>query len=338
MSRVIIQLVSWNGIKYLPYLFASLQNQTFKEFDVRVWDNGSTDGTQEWLKEYAASYVPEVHITVSPTNIGFASGHNKLFENSLKDAEYVLLQNQDMQLEPTFLETLVEEMDARPSVGSCSGRLMKWAFPKTTNMVDSLCLRPLPNHRVIEDGGGVEWVDCGTRVRDVFGVSGALPLYRTEALRDVAHAGEVFDAGYFSYKEDVDLAWRLRRMGWGSITVLDAVAHHDRSAAAPAALDDITAAKNRSTKSALAKKYSYRNHLRLLIKLAGHEVGVGGWLATIWYEFKKAVFMLVVAPRDAWWAWSELMRERGSLYAERRRISAAARVPSASLRRWFTAV
>ncbi len=338
MSRVIIQLVSWNGNKYLPYLFASLRDQTFKDFEVRVWDNGSTDGTWEWLGEHAASYVPRVQLTSCPENIGFAPGHNALFQESLKEAEYVLLQNQDMQLEPTFLETLVHEMDVRPTIGSCGGRLMKWAFPEKTNIVDSLCLKPLPNHRVIEDGGGVAWVERGTRILDVFGVSGALPLYRAKALKDVAHEGAVFDAGYFSYKEDVDLAWRLRRMGWGSVAVLDAVAYHDRSAAAPAALDDLTAAKNRATKSAIAKKYSYRNHLRLLIKLAGEEVGLGGWLATAWYELKKAVFMAIVAPHDAWWGWRELIRERRALLQERQRIAATARASSASLHRWFTSV
>lgn len=335
MSRVIIQLVTWNGKKYLPYLFASLRDQQFQDFELRVWDNGSRDGTIEWLETEAQAFVPHMTIQRSLENIGFALGHNQLFADTLQEAEFILLQNQDMMLEPNYLEKLVAEMDARPAIGSCSGRLMKWAFPERTIVIDSLGLRCFENHRVIECGGGAEWKEHEARVLDVFGVSGALPLYRSSALMDVARNGSVFDPAYFSYKEDVDLAWRLRLMGWGSVAVTDAVAFHDRSASGASSFSDVDAIKNHSTKSTIAKRYSYRNHLRMVYKLGANEVSWIGWVKTAWYELKKMVYLIVVAPKDLFWAWTSLWNDRHNMARERMFMRTHAKTDSASLARWF---
>jgi GT2 family glycosyltransferase len=62
----------------------------------------------------------------------------------------------------------------------------------------------------------------------VFGPSGAAALYRVTALEDVAVNGQYFDEDFFAYREDADLAWRCRLMGWTSIYVPSAVALHRR--------------------------------------------------------------------------------------------------------------
>src|SRR4029453_5424828 len=63
---------------------------------------------------------------------------------------------------------------------------------------------------------------------DVFGPSGAAALYRMKALHDVAIEGQFFDEDFFAYREDADLAWRCRLLGWTSIYVPSAVARHRR--------------------------------------------------------------------------------------------------------------
>lgn len=295
MKKMIVQLVAWNGEKYIPHLFKSLREQRFQEFELWVLDNGSTDATSALIKKELENFKPATRFIQKEKNIGFAPGHNELFRESVKNAQYVVLLNQDMLLHGEFLEKLYYFVESHPDAGSVSGRLMKWAFPEKTNIIDSLGLQAFKNHRFIDMHGGEDWrnIDDDVEAIEVFGVSGALPLYRAEALADVIFEGDVFDEDFFSYKEDVDLAWRLRAAGWFSFSVLDAVVYHDRSASGPPQLSDVAAAKNRKFKSELAKFYSYRNHLLMLLK---NYAGEGGFFATLWYEFKKGCYMLIFAP------------------------------------------
>src|SRR5258706_426452 len=63
---------------------------------------------------------------------------------------------------------------------------------------------------------------------EIFGPSGAAALYRRKALDDTAIDGQYFDEDFFAYREDADLAWRCRLLGWNAIYVPGAVALHRR--------------------------------------------------------------------------------------------------------------
>lgn len=338
MARVIIQLVTWNGEKYIPYLFESLRAQKYLDWELQVLDNGSSDHTVEKILAEAQTLHAPHMIICKEKNIGFAPGHNELFRTNLKtDTEFILLLNQDMCLNQYFLEKLIFFADSHPDAGSMSGRLMKWAFPEKTHTIDSLGLAAFANHRVIDRAGGQGWhEDDDVDALEVFGVSGALPLYRTEALRDVAYQGDVFDEDFFSYKEDVDLAWRLKLGGWYAFTVLDALAYHDRSASGPPDLSDKAAAANRKKKSALANYYSYRNHLLMLIKNMCISGFFSNFLPTLWYESKKAVYVAVVDPRAFWRGWKDICTLLPKMWAKRRFIKAHIRVSTQQVREWFS--
>src|SRR3989338_2514623 len=117
IMKLHVHLVTWNGAKYIPYLFESLRRQTFRDWELRIFYNGSTDDTVKKMKEEIGQLgnsaiwegIP-VTITQSAENTGFAGGHNILFKNSelrTPNSELVLLLNQDMYLMPDCLEKLV---------------------------------------------------------------------------------------------------------------------------------------------------------------------------------------------------------------------------------------
>jgi GT2 family glycosyltransferase len=334
MKPMIVQLVAWNGEKYISHLFESLRAQRFHDFELWVLENGSSDNTSALIKKELENFKQPSRFIQKEKNIGFAPGHNELFRESLDLCEYVVLLNQDMQLTPDFLEKLYYFAESYPDAGSMSGRLMKWSFPDRTNIIDSLGLKAFKNHRVIDQNGGEDWrnIDDDVEAIEVFGVSGALPLYRSQAIREVIYNGEVFDEDFFSYKEDVDLAWRLREVGWYSFSVLDAVAYHDRSASGPADLKDISAAKNRKFKSELSKFYSYRNHILMLIK---NYAGEGGFFATLWYELKKAGYLIIVAPRAFAKSWVGVLRLLPVIIKKRGYIQKKRVVLAEELDMWF---
>lgn len=335
MKPVVLQLVTWNGAKYLPHLFQSLREQVFTDWELVILDNASTDDTVAILEKELATVAPPWQLIKNTKNLGFAGGHNQLFAQTLAgDARYILLVNQDTLWDKNFLDCLFYFLEMHPDAGAVSGRLLRWDFPTPTKFIDTLGLRGLPNHRVIEKHGGENWREECEEVKavEVFGVSGALPMFRTAALRDVAPTREVFDADFVSYKEDVDLAWSLRLLGWHAFTVLDAIAYHDRSSGR-ATITDQEAMAAHSKRPSYINFYSYRNHLLTLFKHLGAE-GRLDW-PTWWYETKKAGYLFFCDPKIFWRAWWQVIKLLPRIWQKRQDLILRRRATDWEMRQWF---
>jgi GT2 family glycosyltransferase len=257
----------------------SLAAQTFKDFELLALDNGSADGSAEALEKQLASFTRPWRLVRSAKNLGFAGGHNRLF--AMHEREYVLCVNQDVKIEASYLEKLISWLDAHPRAGSASGKLFRG---EEGRLIDSAGLR-LHFHCAVSDIGSNE-PDAArfNGVSEVFGVSGALPLYRRAAVLDASSDGSMFDAAYFAYKEDVDLAWRMRLRGWEAYAIGDALAWHTRTFGVGRERDP------------WRQKLSVRNHLFTLVKC----LPAGEWTkvpAIVGYELAKAAYLLVRSPR-----------------------------------------
>ncbi|MFH1099097.1 MAG: glycosyltransferase family 2 protein [Candidatus Uhrbacteria bacterium] len=374
MSRITAHLVTWNGMRYIPHLFASLREQTFRNWELRVLDNGSSDGTVAAVERELASFPFPVRLEQNAENVGFAAGHNMLIATAA--APFVQLLNQDVVLAPDYFERVLAVMEAQPRVGAAQGALLRWDFAAfadghgdgRTDIIDTLGLRVLRNRRVVEWMTGTEMSNVpptadppqADKCRpaptaasgmsnvpiEVFGVSGALPMYNRVALLEVAlpRLGvrgermekklEFFDEDFFSYKEDVDLAFRLRFAGWSAILVPVARAWHDRTAAGPHELSDSAALDNRRIRSPLVRYHSYKNQIFVLIK--NEQVGnfLLDWPWILWYELKKFLYLLIREPRTLR-SLKDVWRLLPRMLAKRRLIMSQRKIKSAELRRWF---
>ncbi len=330
--KVSVNLVTWNGEKYLPYCLDSIAKQTFRDFSLLILDNGSIDGTAEFLKNYKLQ-ITNYKIIFNDKNVGFATGHNQAL--GLTNSEYVLILNQDIILEPNFLEVVVKFMDEHREVGAVTGKLLQWNFEKNqkTNIIDSCGLKIFKNHRVVELGAGEVDNKRWNFPQEVFGVSGAASTYRRKTLEDAAIDGEFFDEDFFSYKEDVDLAYRLRLFGWQAWFLPEAKAYHDRTAWAPGE-SSMAVAKQRKNKSVFVNYHSYKNHLFLLLK----DVPAGIWwrygYKIKWYEFKKLLYLLFF-ERQTLKAWSEFFKKLPKMWKKRKYIMANKKVRAKEIRKWL---
>ncbi len=198
---VSLVIVNWNGLHFLTECWAAVQAQTYTPIEVIVVDNGSTDGSLEWL----AAQTPAPHVIRNAANQGFARANNQGIQRA--HGAYVALLNNDAFPEPGWLAALVATAEAAPLVGMVASLMV---FADQTEVVQSagICV----------DRCGVSW-DCaggelaaaqGVMPRPVFGPSAGAALYR----RDMLDALGGFDEGFFAYLEDVDLAWRARWLGW----------------------------------------------------------------------------------------------------------------------------
>jgi GT2 family glycosyltransferase len=158
-------------------------------------------------------------------------------------------------------------------------------------------------------------------------------MYRKSALDLVAYQGEYFDESFFSYKEDVDLAWRLRLAGFTAYYIATAVAIHERGAAMITNLTDRGTIRNRISKSKRVNFLSYRNHLYLLLKYEG----INSVLfnpSLIWYEMKKFFYLLIKEPSNLNSIVS-ICRSIPEIRKKRENISSITRVSKKELNKWF---
>ncbi len=293
MMSVAVNIVTWNGKEFLPHLLKSLMAQTFAPSRILVIDNGSVDGTLELLREW-----PTVHVLRNNRNLGFAHGFNQAI--ALSDADAILIANQDLILDPHCIERLVRELERDQRIGSVCPLIYRFSFtggdlrePLLSDTIDTAGVTVRRSRQMVNiDEGRRPDAGAYRTPSDVFGVHGVLALFRRRALQDVAYNNEYFDDDFFAYKEDVDLAWRLRWAGWSARLVPSAIAHHYRTLTHHG--DHITDVfKTRSERSPILRTMSYRNHLLTLIKNETPRTLLPDIPYILCYETKRVGYLLL---------------------------------------------
>jgi GT2 family glycosyltransferase len=210
---VSVVVPAWNGERWLPGLFASLRAQTQAPAEVIVVDNGSSDGTLEWL----AREAPDVRVLAQGRNTGFAVAANRGLLAAR--TEFVALLNTDVELAADWIEVMAARLAAEPRCASVACKMVRLS---DAGVLDD-CGDVLRRDGVCEQRGHGRRDDGRWDVPgEVFGACAGAALYRRLAVRDVG----AFDERFFSYLEDVDLALRLQLSGWRCAYEPRAVARH----------------------------------------------------------------------------------------------------------------
>jgi hypothetical protein len=213
---VSVIIVNWNGRTFLQRCLASLAKQGYDRIEIILVDNGSTDGSTEWVE----TNHPDVRVIRNALNLGFASANNQGIQAAR--GEFIALLNNDAWVEPNWLRHLVEAMKSDGGIGMVASKMLYANQPEVINSA-GICV----------DRCGISWERrTGERDRpeeciaeEVFGPSAGAALYRRTMLEDVGS----FEDGFFMYLEDVDLAWRARWLGWRAIYTSQARAYHIHS-------------------------------------------------------------------------------------------------------------
>ncbi len=247
--------------------------QSFRDFSVLVIDNGSEDGTVQFIREN----YPTVSILQNFRNLGYSKANNQGI--AMAQSEYVLVVNPDVILEENFLKEIVQSADKHPEAGSFSGKVLK-LFSESidsedesglrkvikSDFIDSTGLQIYKSRKIGDRGEGQKDVGQYSRPEEVFGFSGACVLYRADALKDVMIKNEYFDNDFFAYKEDIDLAWRLRLYGWTAWYNPLAVCFHRRSFAGFTGKGFKKTVLSRRDVSKKLRSISFKNHYLVMIK------------------------------------------------------------------------
>ena len=213
-------VVNRNGARLLPESLASLFAQTWKEIEVILVDNASSDGSADAARE---QYGERLRILRNARNEGFARGNNQAIE--LARGEWVFLLNNDAVLDPRAIEELMRAVGGRPDVGMLACRVLCYDKP---NVIDSVGLLIYPDG--VCRPRGWEEKDTGQydRVEEILAPVGSASAWR----RAMIDAVGAFDESYFAYLEDLDLGMRGQLEGWKALYVPTAVARHAKSTTA----------------------------------------------------------------------------------------------------------
>lgn len=346
MAKLAVIIVTWNSGRHLPYALRSLAAQTWRDFAVVVVDNASTDGTVDRVREE----YPGAMVLRNSKNLGFAHGNNQglayVRAQLAKDREdfLILLMNDDTVLAPDYLEKMVEGVARRSDVGSATGLVCKarWGTPDDptdvtlTDTVDTAGLLATKARRFFERGTGVtDAPKRYDRTAEVFGVSGCLALYRWGALREAELDGQWLDEDYFMYKEDLDLAWRLRLLGWRALYVPEARAWHFRTAAGGEKLSVVGEIAGRRRRSTMVQAKSFRNHLLTLVKNEQGGNFLRDWPRILAHETLAAGYLALFRPQALVLGTAEFFRLLPRALAKRRQLKQRARVSAKEMRQWF---
>ncbi len=225
-----VVLVTWNSASTLSACFRGLAESRPPAAELIVVDNASVDDSAARVERFAAEAPFPVRLIRNDTNTGFAAAANRGIAESSRP--YVFLLNPDVRLLPDTLSTLHGSLSiAPPDVAAAGGKLFRSEGEElsATRVLDSTGIVMTGSGRHFDRGAGEIDLEQYDALGEVFGLTGAAVLFRREALEAAKVDGEIFDEDFFAFREDVDLAWRLRGFGFRALYDPEAIAFHRRN-------------------------------------------------------------------------------------------------------------
>ncbi len=216
MKRITVIIVNWNGKRFLSECLNALKNQTYQAFSIILADNGSEDGSADFV----AQNFPEVRLIRLSHNTGFAVANNIALKQV--DTEYAALLNNDAVPEKMWLETLILALDTHADAGFAASKMLFYDAPQIIDRVGDAYSDAGTG---LLRGRGMPAVSYDVPER-IFGACAGAALYRMSMLNEIG----VFDEDFFLLYEDVDLSFRAQLSGYPCLYVPKAVVYHKASA------------------------------------------------------------------------------------------------------------
>ncbi|GHE45121.1 glycosyltransferase family 2 protein [Sphingobacterium griseoflavum] len=218
--RVAVVILNWNGRFFLEKFLPSVYNSRYPNVEFVIGDNSSTDDSLLFVEEN----YPTIRVIRNPSNLGFAGGYNAILEQV--EADYFVLLNSDVEVTESWIEPIIDYLEQHPNIaaaqpkikayhdkdmfehaGAAGGFLDTYGYPFCRGRLFDSVERDMGQY---DDNYEVFWA------------SGAALFIRSSRWKEAGG----FDADFFAHMEEIDLCWRLKRMGYGIAVVSDATVYH----------------------------------------------------------------------------------------------------------------
>ena len=209
-SLVTVIIPNYNGLSFLKACIAALRVQKYKRFDILVVDNGSEDGSVEWLQSQG------IWAIFLDKNMGFCGAVNKGIQAA--KTPYILLLNNDTEAKPEFVGELVKSISRSKKIFAVSSKMIQLYHKDLMDDAgDMYCVFGWAYQR------GVGQSSKGyNRPREVFSACAGAAIYRREVFESIGY----FDEKHFAYLEDMDICYRAKIFGYHILYCPSAVVYH----------------------------------------------------------------------------------------------------------------
>ena len=214
MKKVAVVVLSYdNAIKYADFLYPSLMSQTFTDFDIFLFDNHSTNHVGKQIK---AKY-PQINIIRIKKNKGI--GHALNYAVRLLNYSFIALLNDDVYVNETFLESLVNSMQRSEKIALVNPKILFWDEPDYINAAGvTMSFFGIGFHNEIFEKN----VDNRIAERYVGAAQGAAMFTRRDLYLEIGGMDESYKFG----GEDLDFSWRTWLKGYRILYCPKAILYH----------------------------------------------------------------------------------------------------------------
>jgi GT2 family glycosyltransferase len=211
-----IVIPNYNGLHMIKECLSSIFKLTLDPDEIIVVDNGSSDQSCDWIREH----YPSVILIENKENLGFSIAVNQGIR--ISDSEFIVLLNNDVVVDESWLYELVSLIRTDPLIFSCSSKMLRYyERDKIDDVGDGYTLLGWAYKR----GDGVS---SNKYLKDekVFSSCGGAAIYRKSILDKIGY----FDERFFAYLEDVDIGFRSLNAGFKNMYCANAIVYHVGSA------------------------------------------------------------------------------------------------------------
>jgi GT2 family glycosyltransferase len=282
--KIAVVILNWNGKRFLEQFLPSLALTTYRDHEIIVADNGSTDDSIAFLQ----NTYPSIRLICFEHNLGFAKGYNEALK--LVESEYYVLLNSDVEVIPGWLEPMVNLLDNDSTIAACQPKILsynnkhlfeysgaaggwldKYGYPFAKGRIFDICE---------EDHGQYD------QTEPIFWASGASLFIRSK----VFHEMNGFDEYFFAHQEEIDLCWRIQLAGYKIYSCHTSTVFHIGGGTLPRGNSRKTYLNFRNNKIMLSKNIpfpkklwvmSMRNILDAISAWKGLLTGDGGYFVAI---------------------------------------------------------
>jgi GT2 family glycosyltransferase len=251
---VSVVVLNCNGKVLLERCLTSIFNSDCKSLEIILVDNGSVDGSIEFVREEFGN-DPKLKIILNESNLGVAEGHNVGIRHSR--GRYIAFLDNDTQISSKWFNELVKALELDPTIGAVQSKIM---LMDKQNTFDST-------------GGFIDYygVSCerGNRIQDIGQYENITEIFHSKCSamivrRDVLDEVGWFDNRYFTHYDDTDLCWRIWLRGYRVIYVPTTFAYHNVSFTASELKLDETYYLAKNCITTLIKNYERKNMFKYL--------------------------------------------------------------------------
>jgi GT2 family glycosyltransferase len=224
IPKVTVVIPHWNGEEILRRCLLSLKKSRYRDFQILVVDNGSTDDSVGMVK----AEFPNVRLVESPVNLGFAAGCNLGIRSS--ESPCVLILNNDTEVDPNWLGPLVQTAESDPRIAAVQPKMLsiydrrRFDYCGAAGGEIDIFGYPFARGRLFDtmelDEGEYD------QKKTIFWSTGAATLFNRSVLKKVG----LFDETFFAHMEEIDLNWRIQWAGYRIVFEPASVVYHQTGA------------------------------------------------------------------------------------------------------------